>query len=162
MGTSQTERKEWMYQQAESRTACDKEPSEEGTHTDIRNTTEQFQKPTHTSDTRESLPARRNYLDLSISVSRTIRIPSHSHSSLPRFLSLLHSIHSWLCIWMDSDCFLPSYSAESAAFGGWSRRQLHATRAECSRTSRFDKERNDWVHLLPCRICYCIDGVLSR
>lgn len=132
-GTSETERKEWMYQQTESRTAYDKEPSElsrravgSGTHTDIWNTTEQFEKRTHTSDTRESLPARRNYLDLSISVSRTIRIPSHSHLELVYFLSLSHSIHSWLCIWMDSDCFLPS---NSAALEGWSRWQLHAFRS---------------------------------
>lgn len=35
-------------------------------------------KLTHTNDTRESLPARQNYLGLSISVSRTIEIASHS------------------------------------------------------------------------------------
>lgn len=37
-------------------------------------------KRTHTNDTRESLPARQNYLGLSISVSRTIEIASHSHA----------------------------------------------------------------------------------
>ncbi|CAH0702342.1 unnamed protein product [Spodoptera exigua] len=37
-------------------------------------------KRTHTNDTRESLPARQNYLGLSISVSRTIEIVSHSHA----------------------------------------------------------------------------------
>ncbi|CAB3247923.1 unnamed protein product [Arctia plantaginis] len=38
----------------------------------------QFEKRTHTNDTRESLLARQNYLGLSISVSRTIEISSHS------------------------------------------------------------------------------------
>lgn len=43
----------------------------------------QFEKRTHTNDTRESLPARQNYLGLSISVSRTIEISSHSLFAAP-------------------------------------------------------------------------------
>lgn len=50
-----------------------------GTYTDTRNPPVQFEKRTHTSDTRESLRLD-GIISASISVSRTIEITSRSHS----------------------------------------------------------------------------------
>lgn len=78
------------------------------THANTRNPSVQFEKRTHTSDTRESLR-----LDGIISASlfpfrvllKLRPVPA------PRYeirLSLSHSIHSWLWIWMNSERAFPS------------------------------------------------------
>lgn len=160
--TNQTERKEWKPATGETERARAPEYKRSaqlavGTHSDIPNPRVLFEKGTHTSDTRESLPARRNYLGLSISVSRTIEIASLSCSALG-CTGVPFAFNSFMSMYLNGFGMCVSFP-QVATLGHPSGRWKHASGCSASfvrqlgiPNSIYEKKRYnlDWLNKLPC------------